>query len=356
MANNSRNPIKVVVFGLLIFGLVFMASHSVFKAFGQEDQITLRGKTMGTTYHVKYIDKDLKLSPKDVQKNIDDLLKIVNQQMSTYIPNSELSRFNQFKEINTPFAVSEDLAKVVAEAIYLNKVTDGALDVTVGPLVNLWGFGPEKRLNKAPTKEQILARQKWIGVDKLKVLELNHQYYLEKSIPQLYVDLSSIAKGFGVDKVAQYLESLGIQNYLVEIGGEIFAKGVNEDEIPWQIAIEKPRFDGQTEVETVIGLNGLAMATSGNYRNYFEQNGKRFSHEIDPKTGETIQHRLASISVIAKNTMIADGLSTGLFVLGEDKALAVAEKLHLPVFLIIKNKDGFEVKMSSYLEKEINKD
>ena len=347
MANNKINPVKIILLVIITFLLVFLASHSMFKNLSQDSEVILQGKTMGTTYHITYINGDLERSPEYVQEKIDGILKLVNQQMSTYISTSELSQFNQFKEINTPFAISKDLAKVINEAIALNKVTDGALDVTVGPLVNLWGFGPEKRLNKAPTAEKIAERKSWTGVDKLKVFEKNGQFYLEKEVPQLYVDLSSIAKGFGVDQVARYLDSLGIKNYLVEIGGEIYAKGLNENNKPWQIAIEKPMFHGERAVEAIVGLDNMGMATSGDYRNYFEQNGKRFSHEIDPNTGEPIQHRLASITVIAQNTMIADGLSTGLFVLGEDKALALAEQKHLAVFLIIKTNDGFIVKTST---------
>lgn len=316
--------------------------------------VTLSGKTMGTTYHIKYVDKGISTSPEMAHQNIDLLLKEVNNQMSTYQKDSELSRFNQSKDINTPFVISPDFAEVVSTAIELNQKTQGALDITVGPLVNLWGFGPEKNRGAAPSEQEIEKRKSWTGIEKLSLTEQDGKPALSKRIPELYVDLSSIAKGFGVDKVASYLDSIGINDYMVEIGGEIHAKGLNEQDKPWQIAIEKPEFDGSRAIEQIIGLHNLSMATSGDYRNYFEQNGQRFSHEIDPQTGYPLQHNLASVTVLAPSCMIADGYATGLYVLGAEKALKLAEEQQLAVYLIIKTNKGFEVKMSSAFEKFIN--
>ncbi|ABR73979.1 FAD:protein FMN transferase [Actinobacillus succinogenes] len=310
--------------------------------------ISFVGKTMGTTYHIKYIDDgSLNKNAEEAHAQIEDILKDVNTKMSTYDPNSELSRFNQSKEVNVPVEISTELGTVLQEAVRLNQITEGALDVTVGPIVNLWGFGPEKRPERQPAAQQLAERQQWVGLDKLKLSKNSGKFVLEKNVPQLYIDLSSIAKGFGVDQVAEALEQFGVQNYMVEIGGEIRAKGKNIEGKHWQIAIEKPNFDGSRAVEQVIGLQDLAMATSGNYRIYFEERGKRFSHEIDPKTGYPIQHRLASITVLHPSSMTADGLSTGLFVLGEDEALRVAEQHALAVYLIIKTDNGFETKLSS---------
>lgn len=317
--------------------------------------ISLAGKTMGTTYHVKYLDNGKSKQTKEqVHQAIEMRLKDVNAKMSTYIPNSELSLFNKNPNTETPIAISTDLATVIAEAIRLNQITEGALDVTVGPIVNLWGFGPEKRVEKAPTAAQIAERKAWVGIEKLALTQQDQQYFLQKAVPQLYVDLSSIAKGFGVDKLANYLGEIGITDYLVEIGGEIRAKGKNAEGKYWQIAIEKPTLDGSRSVSQIIGLKDFAMATSGDYRNYFEENGQRFSHEIDPQTCAPIQHNLASITVLAEQSMTADGLSTGLYVLGAEKALALAEQYNLPVYLIVKTAQGFEHKMSSAFEKLLN--
>lgn len=318
-------------------------------------QVTLEGKTMGTTYHVKYIDDGLVdnlPNPEKIQQQIDAVLKEVNNQMSTYQKDSQISVFNGYNQVNSLFTVSPDFAFVVEEAIRLNKITEGALDITVGPLVNLWGFGPDKRLNKEPTAEQIAERSKSVGIEKLAVEKSDHKYGLIKYEPNLYIDLSSIAKGFGVDKVARHLETLGLHHYLVEIGGELRGKGKNLHGKPWQIAIEKPTFAQGQAVETIVPLDNKGFATSGNYRNYFEdEQGNRLSHIIDPKQLKPIQHNLASITVIADTSMTADGLSTGLFVLGPEKALEVAEREKLAIFMIIKNGQDYETKMSSEFEK-----
>ncbi|EFM90721.1 hypothetical protein appser4_1790 [Actinobacillus pleuropneumoniae serovar 4 str. M62] len=309
---------------------------------------------MGTTYTVKYIDngelQNLQ-KPEEVQKTLDDLLKQVNNEMSTYQPDSQISRFNAMQEVNKAVQISPDFAKVVREAIRLNRVTEGALDVTVGKLVNLWGFGPDKRLNKAPSAEQIAALAPSVGIEKLSVSDNS----LMKSVPNLYLDLSSIAKGFGVDKLAEHLESLGLANYLVEIGGELRGKGKNLQGVDWRIAIEQPTLAQGQAAQITVPLHNLGMATSGNYRNYFEdEQGNRLSHIINPKELRPVSHKLASITVFAPTTMTADGLSTGLFVLGPEKALEVAEREKLAVFLIIKNGEAFETKMSREFEKLIN--
>ncbi|WP_422646086.1 FAD:protein FMN transferase [Xenorhabdus kozodoii] len=322
-------------------------------ACGGAKQQNLDGQTMGTYYSVKYVADSSAPAPESLQKEIDRLLEEVNDQMSTYRPNSELSRFNQNREVNKRFPVSAATAKVVKEAIRINKLTEGALDVTVGPLVNLWGFGPEGRITKAPTDEELAIRRGWTGIGYLSVEGNN----LIKSIPELYVDLSSIAKGYGVDVVAEYLGSHNIKNYMVDIGGEVRTSGNNGKGNPWRIAIEKPSDSGMTQsAQEIIEPGNMSVATSGDYRNYFEQNGVRYSHTINPKTGRPITHNLASITVIAPNCMSADGFSTGLDVLGPEKGMELAEKLNIPVFMIVKTKEGFEERYSAafkpYLQKK----
>ncbi|MDE9429968.1 FAD:protein FMN transferase [Xenorhabdus bovienii] len=329
---------KIIHWGVLMFAVLLLS------ACGGPEQQNLSGQTMGTYYSVKYVADSSIPSPENLQKEIDRLLEEVNDQMSTYRPNSELSRFNQSREVNTPFLVSAATAKVVKEAIRINQLTDGALDVTVGPLVNLWGFGPEGRITKAPTDEELAMRRAWTGIDKLSV-EGNS---LIKSIPELYVDLSSIAKGYGVDVVAEYLASQNIKNYMVDIGGEVRTLGNNGKGAPWRIAIEKPSESGiEQRAQEIIEPGRMSIATSGDYRNYFEQNGVRYSHTINPKTSRPITHNLVSITVIAPTCMSADGFSTGLDVLGPDKGMEVAEKLKIPVFMVVKTQDGFEERYSS---------
>ncbi|MBI6547586.1 FAD:protein FMN transferase [Xenorhabdus lircayensis] len=329
---------KIINWGVLLLAVVLLA------ACGGPEQQNLNGQTMGTYYSVKYVADSSAPTPENLQKEIDRLLEEVNDQMSTYRPNSELSRFNQSREVNKPFPVSAATAKVVKEAIRINKLTEGELDITVGPLVNLWGFGPEGRITKAPTDEELTTRRAWTGIDNLSVEGNN----LIKSIPELYVDLSSIAKGYGVDVVAEYLESRNIKNYMVDIGGEVRTLGNNGKGNPWRIAIEKPSDTGLAQsAQEIIEPGNMSVATSGDYRNYFEQNGVRYSHTINPKTGKPISHNLVSITVIAPTCMSADGFSTGLDVLGPEKGMEVAEKLNIPVFMIVKTKDGFEERYST---------
>lgn len=313
------------------------------------EQVHLSGPTMGTSYNIKYITGDEFPESKDIHTEVDRLLEEVNDQMSTYRPDSELSRFNQYQG-NDEFPVSEETAIVVKEAIRLNGLTQGALDVTVGPLVNLWGFGPEARPEVVPTDEELSARKAKIGIHHLSATKTT----LTKDMPNLYVDLSTIAKGWGVDVVADYIESLGIHNYMVEVGGEIRLKGLNREGVAWRIAIEKPSIDERT-IQEIIEPGDMAVATSGDYRNYFERDGVRYSHIINPETGKPINHKVVSVTVLAPSSMTADGLSTGLMVLGEDKGMAIANQHDIPVLMVVKTAEGFEELSSEAFKSYLNK-
>jgi thiamine biosynthesis lipoprotein len=300
-----------------------------------KNEILLQGKTMGTTYHIKVVSTLDEVNALSLQKKIDDALIQVNQEMSTYIPDSELSRFN--KNTSTePVVVSQGLARVIKESIRLGKISNGKLDVTVGPLVNLWGFGPEHRPDTVPSDEVLAATQQRIGLQYLS-LEGNQ---LTKSLPELYVDLSTTAKGYGVDVIAELLEINGLQNYLVEIGGEMRLKGFKHTGELWHVAIEKP-VSNERSVQQIIVPKDNAIATSGDYRNYFEADGMRFSHIIDPSTGKPINHKLVSVTVIAESSMTADGLSTAMMVMGEDKAYQFAMEHDIAAYIISKTDNGF---------------
>lgn len=318
----------------LVFGFLTGCEPTV-------SQVHLQGATMGTYYAVKYLPEADLPNQDDIQAEINQRLALVNDQMSTYQKDSELSRFNQHAS-NTPFMVSADTALVVREAIRLHELSNGALDVTVGPLVNLWGFGPEARPDKVPTQIEIEERRQMTGMTHLAVHAQGAKAALTKTNSDLYVDLSSIAKGFGVDVIANYLTELGIDNYLVEIGGELQLRGVNASGHPWRIAIEKPTTQQQTQsVQEIIAPKNMAVATSGDYRNYFEEEGVRYSHTIDPKTAHPIHHRLVSVTVLDPSCMTADGLSTAFMVMGLEKALALANQENIPAFFIEKTDNGF---------------
>ncbi|MCP4988880.1 MAG: FAD:protein FMN transferase [Colwellia sp.] len=315
-------------------------------------EVLLQGRTMGTTYNIKVVSTKEQVETLKLQQKIDAVLTQVNQEMSTYIPNSEISVFNQSTS-TVPVDVSAGFARVLKESLRLGELTEGKLDVTVGPLVNLWGFGPEQRPETVPSDEMLEQARSQIGLNNLSLV--GNQ--LSKKIPELYVDLSTIAKGYGVDVVAELIESNGIINYLVEIGGEMRLRGFKHTGELWAIAVEKPILDPSGEqraVHQVVIPKDNAVATSGDYRNYFEADGVRFSHIIDPETGKPINHNLVSVTVIHPSSMTADGLSTSLMVMGMEQGMVFAVKNDLAALFISKTENGFDeqftVKFKQYLK------
>jgi thiamine biosynthesis lipoprotein len=315
-------------------------------------EVLLQGRTMGTTYNIKVVSTSEQVEKLKLHDKIERVLKRVNQEMSTYIPDSEISLFNQSTS-GEAFEISDGFARVLKESIRLGELSNGKLDITVGPLVNLWGFGPEQRPEKVPSESVLASTIKRIGLEKLHLT--GNQ--LSKDISNLYIDLSTTAKGYGVDVVAELIESNGIANYLVEIGGEMRLKGFKHTGELWAIAIEKPILDPSGEeraVHQVIIPKDNAVATSGDYRNYFEADGQRFSHIIDPETGKPINHNLVSVTVIDQSSMTADGLSTTLMVLGTEKGMEFAVKNNLAALFISKTEHGFSeqftLKFKQYLK------
>jgi thiamine biosynthesis lipoprotein len=300
--------------------------------------ITLNGETMGTTYSVKYLNIDdaaTQLSPAQMQAKIDNKLVEINQLMSTYIPGSELSLLNKAKG-NIAFPISPATEYVIEEALRIHKISGGSLDVTVGPLVNLWGFGPSLRANKIPTDDQLASTMAYVGVDKF-ILSNGE---LTKSHPKVYIDLSTIAKGYGVDEISALLYFEGVTNYLVEIGGEMRASGSKSNNDKWLIAIEKP-LSGERAVQRIVSIGDNAIASSGDYRNYFEENGIRYSHLIDPSTGHPIQHNLVAVTVVAPKSIEADGLATALMIMGSEKSKVLAENEGIAALFITQEGDDF---------------
>ena len=323
------NSIKL----LLLTALIFLVSACS----SPEPLISLSGSTMGTTYHIKVVPNDELPEPQLLQAEIDIALEVVNDQMSTYRPDSELSKFNQLP-IQQRMKVSTDTIKVISEGMRLYKETDGALDITLGPVVNLWGFGPDKRPITEPSQAQIDAAKTKMGIDELSI----NGRTLIKHNADLYIDLSSIAKGFGVDKIAALLDKYHVSGYLVEIGGELNIKGTKADNSPWRVAVEQPTSEGQA-VQQVIEPGTMSLATSGDYRNFYQENGERFSHLIDPRNGYPIKHKLASATVLNSSCMTADGYATAMMVLGTQASLALAKEKNLAVMLIEKQQQGYKV-------------
>lgn len=331
---------------LIITLMIFMIIGVLIFNKREPVEVHLQGSTMGTTYNVKYSPLDT-VDDKLMHQQIDEILVRVNKLMSTYDPNSELSRFNQFSSTE-PFVLSTETLQVMQEAVRLAELTQGALDVTIGPVVNLWGFGPQKRPEVIPSETQIEQVLDRVGIDKL-VLENGAARKLN---PELYVDLSTIAKGYGVDAVVEALIEAGISSYLVEIGGEMRVAGNKLNGQKWRIAIEKP-VTNERILQRVIEIGNMGIATSGDYRNYYEKDGIRYSHLIDPLNGLPIQHNLVSVTVVHPSTMTADGLATALMITGADEAKAIAEYNQLAVLLITKQDGQYVEWVSSHFEQSV---
>jgi len=301
------------------------------------------GLTMGTSWSVKVVDLPKTVDPSTVDSSIRKTLAEINRSMSTYDPQSELSQFNSSSSTDW-FTASDALVEVIATAIEVSKLTDGAFDVTVGPLVNLWGFGPPGARSKAPDENEIESARARTGYTNMEVRQTPAA--IRKQLPGLYVDLSAIAKGYAVDRIADLLEQQGIESYLVEIGGELRGKGQNESATSWCVGIERPSAT-ERGLYAAVEIDGAGLATSGDYRNYFEQDGQRYSHTINPVTGRPVTHRLASVTAVTASAMRADALATALMVLGPEDGYALAEREDIAVFFIVKADKGFTDKASS---------
>lgn len=336
------NPQKFKLHGWLILLCVFLMLGCDTKTQAPYPFV-FSGETEGTTFHIKAHKLPEKIAVAPLQNQIKALLDKIDGQMSTYKKDSELSRFNQNPSTDWQ-PVSAELFTVIKEAQKISALSNGAFDITVGGLVNLWGFGPEPMKFTAPTDALIKERLSKIGYKHLSLQE--KPFAVKKAVPDLYVDLSAIAKGYAVDQVGLLLEQVGIHDYMVEIGGEVRVRGNNNEDQPWQIAIEKPT-PNKIVVERIIPLTNSGMATSGDYRNFFEVDGVRFSHTIDPRTGRPITHKLASISILSATTMEADALATAINVLGPIEGYKLAEQQKIAALFIIKTEQGFEEKATT---------
>ncbi|SMF31370.1 thiamine biosynthesis lipoprotein [Alteromonadaceae bacterium Bs31] len=306
----------------------------------------LEGHTMGTTYHITaVVGPHVVVAESALQMQVDKLLENVNQVMSTYIPDSELSMLNQV-EHQQPTIVSQALFDILALSEQISILSDSAFDVTVGPLVNLWGFGPQEREQLQPDDAQLAEVKKRVG---FQFIRLDAQRRQVTKFKPVTIDLSAIAKGYGADAIAELFHSLNINDYMIELGGELAVSGHNPAGVLWRIGIEQPTLT-QTGVVEAISAEKAGIATSGDYRNYIEIDGQRFSHTIDPHTGKPVTHKLASVTVVAPSAAEADGLATALTVLGPEKAYQLSVNEGLAAFFIMHSGDTFITKASPQFE------
>lgn len=328
---------------LAVVALLFMAANRVIA--DGHPHFKLSGKAMGTTWSITVAnisrEQEESYFADQLQQGIAAIIDRVEDQMSTWRPDSEISRFNKSTQLEW-FDVSKETATVVQAAIKMNQQSGRAFDATIYPLVKLWNFGPDAKKNQTPTSDEITAALKLVGSDKIEV-RLSPPA-LRKKIAEVTIDLSAIAKGFGVDQVARYLEKQGLVSYMVEIGGEVRTKGFGPFG-NWHIGITQPQL-GEAKSRLVMEPDNEALATSGDYQNYYEIDGKRISHTIDPRTGQPIEHGLASVSVIAEDCMTADARATALSVLGPEEGFQLATKNKWPVYMIVREGGAFVDKMT----------
>jgi len=313
---------------------------------GEPQPEVLRGNVFGTFFEVS-IGAQHDIDQAYIESGVLEALEMVDQQMSTYREDSDLNRINQ-APLGEPVQVPAELFYVLQVGYNVAEQSEGAFDYTVGALVNLWGFGPEGRVETAPSEELLKQRLAEVG---FRYIELDEANQTVTRHADVFVDLSGIAKGYGVDVVSDYLLSQGIDNHLVNIGGDLIAKGRRSEERSWRIGIEAPNDQDQI-IQQVIELHDTAMLGSGDYRNYFEEDGVRYSHTIDPTTGYPISHRLAGVNVLGADATTADALATVLMVLGEERGLEFANAHNVAAFFIYRTGEGFGSVMSERFKRE----
>ncbi len=295
--------------------------------------VQISGSKFGTSYHITIVADQP--APADLAEQIDAALDVVDLSMSTYKSESELSLFNRLP-LGEEVIASEGLWTVLQTSRQIWQQSAGAFDPSVGPLVELWGFGPQMTNDRIPEETEITQALATIGYQYL-ILNSDRQA-ISKDLA-LRLDLSAVAKGYAVDQIADLLEMLALPDYLVEVGGEMRVSGLNPKGQPWRIAIETP--DAMGQVDNIIALESAAVATSGDYRNYFEKDGNRYSHSIDPRTGRPIEHRLASVTVVADRCIDADAWATAFLVMGDEAALEIANQQSIAVYMLVKAEDQF---------------
>ena len=311
------------------------------------DTIRLSGQTMGTTWSVIMLPEAVDAESNALKELLQKRLDQINSLMSTYDPASELSQFNN--QITSDwFMISKDTARVIELSQEISVLSEGAFDVSVGPLVEIWGFGATQRGKRIPTEDQVSKSLARVGY---KNIHLRREpAAIRKQIPELQIDLSAVAKGYAVDALAEILEQRGIRNYLLEIGGELKISGHRDDGTIWQIAIEEP-LEGVREVAVIFPLTNTALATSGNYRNFYVEDGQRYSHTIDPVSGKPVRHKLASATVLARTCARADALATALMVMGEEKGRQFCEKNQIAAYFLIHERTSMTVYASPAFER-----
>jgi FAD:protein FMN transferase len=307
------------------------------------------GFTQGTTYSIVY-DNSINIAPQDLKLKVEKILRDFEMSLSVYQDSSVISKINRNEDV----VLDTFFIEIFKESVLISEMTDGAFDITVGPLVRAWGFGPDE--HKTFTDEKRDSLLKLVGMDKISLVNDR----IVKSDPDVILDVNAIAQGYSVDVICRYFDHLGIRNYLVEIGGEVRAKGKKDGSL-WKIGIDKPEDNNMSPGQTlqgIIKITDKAVSTSGNYRKFYIENGIKYSHEIDPKTGYPAKNTLLSATIVADNCALADGFATASMVIGKEKTIKLLE-IHpeIEAYLIYSDDNGnFKVWMSDKLKKNITEE
>lgn len=342
MRNLLRHHSFSVLLFLVFVGIVFSYADDEFEL------IELSGFTMGTSYNVQLVEIPVDMSQEQIALQVSEILEELDKGIfSTYTAASELSRLNRY-EVNLPFTASREMIEVLSEAQDVGQLSNGAFDVTVAPLVNLWGFGPSISgdFDAVPEQDALDEALRKVGYQHIEIDKVNLEIV---KLSEISIDLSGIAKGYAVDELAVYFDGVGVDNYFLEIGGELKIKGYKPGRISWVPAIEAPH-DTEAQVYEVFYTKGesIAVAGSGDYRNYFEEGGVRYSHEIDPRTGRPISHTLAAAYVIDESAARADALATAFMILGLEKSIELATRENQAAYFIFDDGDnGFSASITA---------
>ncbi len=337
---------KKALYWALVISLILLISCEK----PEPEPIEFSGFALGTTYSIKIAQPFPGIDRDNLLSGIVSLLTDVENSMSVFHPESEITRFNQ-SESTKPQAISPELFEVLSEAMEISESSSGAFDITLGGLIELWGFGKKERPTEVPSENDIQQALADTGFTNLQLDAKSRS--LRKALPSLKLNLSAIAKGFAVDRVAQFLEEYEVANYLVEIGGEIRTRGVKKKQMPWRVAIEKPEISKRSLFK-ILEFENASMATSGDYRNFYEINGVRYSHTINPFDGRPSSNNIASVSVVHRACMTADALATALVVMGYEKGYRFAMNQRIAVLWILRTEDGLVEKSTPDFKSNFN--
>jgi len=305
----------------------------------RQQEIKFAGETQGTTYHVTIAKTTSSLDSAELQQRVEQRLHEIDLALSNYRDDSELSKFNR-APAGEWIDLGRDMNSVLNVSQQMSTESQGAFDITVAPLVNLWGFGPHKKTETIPSEADIASAKSRVDY---RNIELDPTQHRARKRQMLTIDVNGIAQGYSVDQLADVLSALGCTDFLVEVGGELRLVGHNPEGKLWRIGIEKPT-DDLVEVQQPVFASGVGVTTAGDYHDYFEKDGVRYSHTIDPRSGRPIAHRLASVTVIAASATLADGYDTVLEVLGPEQGFEFAQKHHLAAYFVVRTSNGFAVR------------